>query len=88
MIMDIAKLLLALIPTAIQFAEAIHPLSGSGHAKLATATTIVQAGLGLAVASGAVSGAAANAVDIASQINSAVAKANATGGVPKLATPK
>jgi len=44
----------------------------------------VQAGLGLAVASGAVSGSAANAVDIAGKINAAVAKANASGGVPKL----
>jgi len=85
--MDIAKLLAALIPLGIQIAEAIHPLSNSGHQKLATATTLVQTGLGLAVASGAVSGSAATAVDIASQINGAVAKANAAGGVPKLPQP-
>jgi len=80
--MDIAKLLAALIPLGMQLAETIHPLSQSGHAKLATATTLVQTGLGLAVATGAVSGSAANAVDIASTINNAVAIANAGGGVP------
>lgn len=81
---NLTKLLAALIPLGMQVAETIHPLSGSGHAKLATATTLVQTGIGLAVAAGAVPSAAATAVDIAGQISAAVAQANASGGVPKL----
>lgn len=81
----LAKLLQALIPLGMTVAETIHPLGQSGHQKLATATTLVQTGLGLAVASGAISGAAANAVDVAAKINVAVAEANRQGqGVPKL----
>lgn len=82
--MNLAALLQALIPLGIQVAESIHPLGDSGHKKLATATTLVQTGLGLAVASGAIPAAATNAIDIATSINQAVAKANAAGGVPKI----
>lgn len=82
--MGIANLLAALIPLGIKIAETIHPMSNSGRQKLTTATTLVQTGLGLAVASGAIPASAATAVDIAGKINQAVADANAAGGVPTL----
>lgn len=80
----LAALIEALVPLGIKLAETIHPLSDSGHQKLATATTMVQVGLGLAASAGAVPAGAANAFDIAGQINEAVAAANRKGGVEKL----
>lgn len=71
-----------LIQASIQLAEAIHPLPLSGKQKLTTAATIVQTGLGMAAAAGALPpGVAVNGAAITQAINDAVTGANATGGV-------
>lgn len=80
--MDWLKLIQTLVPVAVSIAEAIHPLSGSGKAKLAAATTIVQATVGLAAGAGAVPPEAALQVGaIVNEINQHVAAQNASGGV-------
>jgi len=81
--MNWLQLIGPLISAAIQLAEAIHPISGSGKQKLATAATLVQTGLGVAAAAGVVPpGVATDGEAITQAINDAVASANAQGGVP------
>ena len=80
----LSALLPGLIDFAIKFAETLHAFPKSGSTKLSTATTIIQTGLGVAVASGVITGKVATAIDIAAQVNAAVAAANASGGVPTL----
>jgi len=80
--MDWLKLIQALVPVAVTVAESIHPLGGSGAAKLSAATTIVQTGLGIAAGAGAIPPQVAiDTATIVSQINQHVAAANAAGGV-------
>lgn len=83
--MDWGALLKQLIPLGITIAESVHPLPNSGAQKLATATTFVQLGLGLASAAGAIPPATATNINlITDTINQSVAHLNNTTGVPKL----
>lgn len=75
----------ALIPLAISIAESAHPQPNSGTSKLQTATNIVQGTLG-AIANATGSAPPAVATDrsvLGSAISSAVALANALGGVQR-----
>ena len=82
--MNWLKLIQQLVPAAIGVAEAIHPMSGSGAQKLATATTIVQTALGVAAGVGVIPPSiATDGTAITAAINKAVAHANSTGGVVK-----
>lgn len=74
-----------LIPLAISIAESAHPQPNSGTSKLQTATNIVQGTLG-AIANATGSTPPSTATDrsvLGSAISSAVALANALGGVQK-----
>lgn len=80
--MDWLKLIQALVPVAVTVAQSIHPISGSGAARLATATTLVQTGLGLAAGAGAIPPQVAlDASSVVTEINKHVAALNAAGGV-------
>lgn len=83
--MNWLKLIQALVPVAVSVAESIHPLGGSGKAKLAAATTLVQTGLGMAAAAGAIpADVAIQVAPIVDAINQHVAAANEVGGVKAL----
>lgn len=74
-----------LIPLAISIAESAHPQPSSGTAKLQTATDIVQGAL-VGIANAANSEPPATVLNrgaLGSAISSAVALANALGGVQK-----
>lgn len=80
--MDWMKLIQLLVPVAVTVAETIHPMGGSGQAKLATATTLVQMGVGMAAGAGAIPAhVATDVTEIVNAINKHVAAANITGGV-------
>lgn len=80
--MDWIKLLQLLVPVAVTVAESIHPLGENGKTKLATATTFVQMGLGMAAAAGAIPpGVAIQTKPIVDAINANVAQQNKAGGV-------
>ncbi len=77
-----------LIHGAVDFAEQLHPTSPSGTptgpSKLASAVTIVQAGVGIAAALGIIPAAAAiNTQTIIEAINAHVASVNAQAKAPK-----
>jgi len=83
--MDWGALLKQLIPLGISIAESVHPLPNSGAQKLATATTFVQMGLGLASAAGAIPPKVATSInDVTQAINQQVAVDNAKQGVAKI----
>ncbi len=83
--MNWLALVQALAPVAISIAESVHPLPNSGKQKLATATTLVTLGLGVASAAGSIPPEAATDVRaVTTIINQQVAQLNNTSGVPKL----
>jgi hypothetical protein len=76
----VLSLIQALVPVAVSVAETVHPLSGSGKAKLTTAVTLVQTGLGVAAAAGAIPPEAALQIaPIVEAVNTHVEELNKTG---------